>query len=274
MLQNATTIEQFKVYLENTVILFSSRYVHDRYNDALTTMSTEITARNMITKIEVENNFNTSNVEFRKENRMFVFPAGENIYNVLKNESPFKLHFMPVIDSILKDIKKSDQNFDNRKNVYYAPSFLEIVYDLLHLLPLWTGVMINQWNKRFSMKFNFPTRLSNNPVEAHFKIIKHSVLNNVTKVMPSMMASLFYARIQAKFIQYYAEKDKINFEKSKPSMFFENWKDKSLKPKSKKNCTVSYYSNFHDSIVDPLAKLEIKSKDGISEFIGNILIVN
>ena len=41
-----------------------------------------------------------------------------------------------------------------------------------------------------------------------------------------------------------------------------------MKIKNKKNYGVSYYSNFHESIVEPLAKLELNTKYDKKNFIG------
>ena len=89
-----------------------------------------------------------------------------------------------------------------------------------------------------------------------------------------MMASLFYARIQSKYIQHYAQREKIIFENPKPLMFFENWKDKSIKTTNKKNDHESYYSNFDDIIVEPLGKLELKRKYDINKLIGKYICRN
>jgi hypothetical protein len=54
-------------------------------------------------------------------------------------------------------------------------------------------------------------------------------------------------------------------------MFFENWKDKTLKTKKKKNDRVSYYSNFHDDLIEPLVKLDLRHPSvtsNIEKYIG------
>ena len=196
---------------------------------------------------------------------------GEKIYSVLKNESPFKIHFKSIIETNLKSVHRNDSVDVDKKNVFFSPLFLDIIYDYLHILPLWTGLMPAVWSKRYSNKYEFPSRFTNNPVEEHFNITKNSVMNKEKKILPSTMASLFYARIQCKYIQYYAGRETIAFECSKPIMFFENLKDKTLKTKKKKNDRVSYYSNFHDDLKEPLVKLDLRHPSvtsNIEKYIG------
>ena len=272
LLQNATTVDQFKIYFEKIIIIFSSQFVNAEYSDALAILSKEIETRNMIRKIEIDNNLNIDTVEFQKDQK-HLFPVDEKIYTNLKNNSPFKLHFLPIIAAITETIRTRN-NIEQKKNIFYAPIFLEIIYDYLHLLPLWTGLMINEWNNKYSKKFNFPSRLSNNAVENHFKVTKFSVLNKTKKVMPSIMTSLFYARIQSKYVQYYANRDKIIIENQKPLMFFENWKDKNIKQKIKKTDRISYYSDYHDIIVDAMSKQENKIENNINNYLGSNYFVS
>ena len=243
MLQNAITVDQFENLLNYIIIIFNSKYVHDMYFEAFERLSKEIAERDIVIKIINENNFNFEKIEVQKEIK-HVFPVGESIYKNLKNESPFKNHFNSKIEKINKNINNSISNKENNKNIHYAPNLLDIIYDLIHILPLWTGIMINEWNKRFS-KYKFPSRFTNNPVESHFKIVKHSILNKMKKLMPSVIASQFYNRLQSKYLQYYSIKDesKSILSNDKPNMFYENWKDKKSNRKKKSG---SYYSNQLD----------------------------
>ena len=264
LLQNATTIDQFESYLNSIIIVFQSDYADENYLKSFENLTKEIKNRDINVMIGKENYYDFENNYQTKQK--YVFPVGEKVYKVLKNESPFKIHFIEKIDKLKQKIKLENISNSTRKNIYHAPGFLEVIYDLIHILPLWTGVMLNEWNKKFP-KYKFPCRLSNNPVENHFKIIKHSILNKQTKVTPSVMASLFYVRIQSKYLQHYEKKESICFEKERPIMFYEKWLDKKVKPKYSKTKKTSYYSNFHDIIMK--SEIDFEKDENDPQLFGN-----
>jgi hypothetical protein len=73
--------------------------------------------------------------------------------------------------------------------------------------------------------------------------------------MPSQVASLFFTRIQAKFLQHYVNKTQIKLVKDEQFMFYEKWTDKEEKKKKKKKKERTYYSNFDETELQPI-KLE------------------
>ena len=91
-------------------------------------------------------------------------------------------------------------------NEYYRPDLFQLIVDQLHLMPLWSGVIIRltgiQQKNEYLMNI---TRLSNNPVENHFGYIKKSLYGN-RKVFPSEMAIKNFKMLKAKYTLHYEDK--------------------------------------------------------------------
>ena len=180
MLQNAKSIEQFERYLGFTINIFTNKYVDTSYKTSVELMILEIKNRCIIRDIIYENKCDIEKLDVQKEQK-HIFPVGENIYKVLKNESPFKVYFNSFIQNLQNQIAKSNETKCQKEtNLHYAPSLLDIVYNLNHILPLWTGILVNKWSKRYP-KYSFPSRFTNNPCENHFKITKHTTLKKRKK---------------------------------------------------------------------------------------------
>ena len=94
-------------------------------------------------------------------------------FKSLRQKSPFKLYFDSKIKNyqILSD--SSDMDQDNL-NEFYSPVLFKILRDQLYIIPLWSGIMIHDKIKGYSIK----TRLTNNPVENYFGQLKNNILQN------------------------------------------------------------------------------------------------
>ncbi len=211
LLQNSTSLESFENIFEKIITVFSSKFINEDFLLSYDQIKSEIEAREIVTKIVSDNCFDVRSIDFTST-KNYIFRSNEKIYKILKNESPFKMYFNSKIEDLKKKISKQDDimlNVVNKKqNLYYSPNFLEVIYDLIHILPLWTGTMLTEWENRFP-KYKLPTRLTNNPVENHFKITKHSTLGR-RKVMPSERSSRCYNHLESKYIQFYEKREKNN----------------------------------------------------------------
>ena len=94
---------------------------------------------------------------------------------------------------------------DSKINELYRPNLFKLISDQLHLVPLWSGVMIRltgiDMNNEYLMNI---TRLSNNPVENHFGYLKKHLLNG-KKVFPSEMTIKIFKMLKSKFLLHYEE---------------------------------------------------------------------
>lgn len=81
--------------------------------------------------------------------------------------SPFHSYFEKEIKRF-ELINNENEKFNSNKqfvlNEFYSPKLFKIIQDYLHLLPLWTGIMIDQ----ASISYETKTRVCNNPGETGF----------------------------------------------------------------------------------------------------------
>lgn len=92
-------------------------------------------------------------------------------------------------------------------NDFYCPILFELIEKKLHIIPLWTGIMIKHGIKVLDFKNSLTkdsyirniTRLENNCVENRFGYIKHSIMLGVGKgVAPSEILPSLYLLIKVK----------------------------------------------------------------------------
>ena len=126
------------------------------------------------------------------------------------------------------EISKTDE-----QNEYYSLECLRIFNQYMYLMPLWSGVMLDGFEKNKS-------RVDNNPVENYFKITKHSTLKKSNK-MPHEICSKIQLKIRAASIKYdLSGKNYLN--ELAPMSFCEDvWVDKKKSRKNKK----TYYSRVN-----------------------------
>lgn len=85
-----------------------------------------------------------------------------------------------------------------QKNDNYCPGLFEIINEKLYLLPLWTGLLLND----DTCNQENTSRITNNAVENWFGQLKNNILQN-RKVMPSELVSSMYKRLLSKYFKFY-----------------------------------------------------------------------
>jgi hypothetical protein len=200
----------------------------------------EIESRDLATKIFNDNNIDVDNLRLNSKNKYYL--PTEKGFSSLKAESPFKIYF---------DVKC--QNYENKcdllknckKNRFFCPDLLKIIYDLLYILPLWSGLMIANWQNAYP-NFQMPSRLTNNSVENYFNIVKNGLLKK-KKTMPSIISSLFYNRLQMKFFQFYQTTKLTDYKKAN-DINVENWSKNKPNIKREKGYYYSAIQNYASAI--------------------------
>jgi hypothetical protein len=116
--------------------------------------------------------------------------------------------FRDRYDGKIQDYKlriQNDENVNDICNYYYEPRLFNLIDDKLHVLPLWTTVIIYKTGKILNNDYLIKsTRLDNNPVENYFGNLKNKILGK-NKVFPSELCSLNYQDLLSKKIEYYNE---------------------------------------------------------------------
>jgi hypothetical protein len=165
-------------------------------------------------------------------------------------DSPFTEYFKTKIESFDCKIKYYiGKNIDAPKNNYYYPNLFSIIRRKLHLVPLWSGILISTEQKNFP-SISSLKRFTNNPVERWFGYFRNDILDinkrlkTKKRLLPSEIITPYYNYLQMKFKELYESispslKSEINSQKTKNDE--EKWTFKSKGKKRKSN--FSYYSS-------------------------------
>jgi hypothetical protein len=179
------------------------------------------------------------------ENCITVFQEEKNIANLhknLKQNSPFKQYFENYLCLVQISMTQIEDSVKYRQNKFYSPVLFKLIKDRLHIVPLWTGIIIHK--DIFSYQVN--TRLTNDPVERWFGFLKHSLINERKNINASELISPVYKHLLVVFLQFYQENIKIKERVVTPKrMFVETWEDSYTKKKKK---GALFYENFE---IDP-----------------------
>lgn len=148
-------------------------------------------------------------------------------------------------------------NDNDPENDYFNPALFKIIQDYLYLFPLWTGVLLGDFQYMFNKEVRF-TRLTNNPVENWFKILKHNVIAN-KRVMPSQFVGSVYNKIQSKYLQFYLEELNENLTKTiTNNNVVECWSDRKKRIQREKGYYYKPTSKFNR---DGFVENEINTQD-------------
>ncbi len=177
LLQNATSVDEFNLYLKQIYILFNQPKETKLVLISLKKLCNSVLKRklsNVIYEMDETTDENELN-ELNELNEADVILSNVE-YDNYKKESPFTLYFDKLVNSFSKLIKNRKKL--KTKNDFYYPELFTIIKDCLHLFPFWTGILIKDYADRTG-KFVGVTRFSNNFVECWFKILKHSILRKL-----------------------------------------------------------------------------------------------
>jgi len=115
-------------------------------------------------------------------------------------------------------------------NKFYSPALFKLIHAQLHIVPLWSGILIHQ--DVYSYKVN--TRLTNNPVERWFGFLKHSLLNERKNVNPSELISPLFKHLLVLFLQLYKNDVTVNEKIINPKqVYVETWDDGNSRKRKK-----------------------------------------
>lgn len=264
MLQNSTTIEEFNKNLLDTINIFCQPNFNQSLLKSLVRMNIEISIRNIDWLCQLFKNFDRRFLISPSDEKELLF--SNNFSNNYIKDSPFTLYFKERIDALKRSIEVESKKAKNlKKNEFFKPVLIRIIEKRLHLVPLWSGIMI------FLEKENFPnlnktlSRLTNNSVESWFGYFRNHVLDinkrlkTKRRLLPSEIIIPYYNYLSMKFKQFY-EKDCIDFSKKKNETSevdnnndFENWKSKFEKPRKENGIYYSKNFNFkYDEITKNL----------------------
>lgn len=225
VLQNSITIREFEKNLEYLFDIFCRKNKSEKTILALTTINAKVSERNLdIFKIHDADILNLN--DHKRKN---VFVMHDDDKDVIK-KSEFTEHFKSLINSF------NDSVFPClfEENAFYCPSLFDIIRVKLHIMPLWSGVMIRQGIRVIDRylysesRLREKTRFDNNPGEGYFCILKTKILLDEVKVLPSEVVPKIYNYTKSVYLEFYSsnskEKLKERREKKPSAQVIERWK--------------------------------------------------
>lgn len=189
LLQSGSSIEDFETILEHIFVLFKTEYESERVDNSYKSLQRFINQRGLQT-------IDTTGTRTRVEKvRDSIFHELQNnsddeINNkkvILKHHSPWKIYFERFLKKIAAshfvDDLERDLIASTTVNHYYAPDLFKIIFELLHIVPLWSGIMLNECSKNGPKKLRetlFNNRITNNFVENWYDQVKNKLLKGKT----------------------------------------------------------------------------------------------
>ena len=235
LLQNSTTIEEFSNNLKDIYNIFNLKYVSKYFEYSNDKIKNQLLQRNM-TVISFDEKDESNKKKRKKQVQNIMIVDDDFSEDSLKNNSPFKIYYDKLIKKHAQNVKLKLLNHEKDTiNFYFCPEMFNILLDYTHVLPFWTGIMLNYW-KQINPKYTnvVTTRIDNNSVENWFKQV--NIMFPDTPVMPSQYTSRMKTRVDSEFIGKYkfeAEGKKLNNSKHY-SEAKETWRDFNTDMKKKK----------------------------------------
>ncbi|CAF0867508.1 unnamed protein product [Brachionus calyciflorus] len=211
LLQNSQTLKQIENYLINIYNIFNSRYLDETTCFSIGLIKDEILFRRLdktnviLTDDEVEKE--SVSYHFQRNNANF-----QETEDSLIRLSPFSKHFKLFLCKIAAsiDLAKDNSKLGKRyeENEYFSLELFEIIKKQLHLIPLWSGIVVSVFQDKHKKLFsNKKNRFTNNPVENWFMNLKNFIILNDKKYI-SEYTSLVYKSLRKKiFSGFFDEED-------------------------------------------------------------------
>lgn len=287
LLQNSTSLDEFDNHLFNVYTVYCSPLLTESCNNSFEALKISIEKRNLNADQNIEiKNEETEDLRIKKrtiENKDNPEHIKNETNENLKLNSPFTSYYSKKIKVFEAALKFDHDSISDpkAKNEFYRPEIFLIIVKILHIMPLWSGVMI--FKELVNMNASVTTRLSNNIVENWFNQLRNHILKLSKKdklknrKTPSQMIPTELRYIKQKYEDYYQsyyEKKDENIQskennKSKTlSEIKEVWKSGTSKSKSLKSN--GYFKPQKNIFSTNESQIEIEFKSSIDKNFLNI----
>ena len=267
LLQNATSIQEFKRYLIHIHNLFMQPKFNGACAVSLSIIGNELRNRQLYNNVNLHKE--SSSDDNSKNNKTVKFVAlVENELTNIELNSPFKAYFNKILRMSKSKIvtNKTYNVLGDAINEFYSPELFQVISDRLYHVSMWSGLLIGQSALK-NKTGGTTTRLDNNVGEDYFKITKHDPELKNRRVMPSELSSSIYSRTLGKYSEFYeknalysqsaakvsAQTNGTVSQTSNSNLNFqlEKWKDEKQKRKSwQKSVYYKSVENFNNISTD------------------------
>ena len=237
ILQNSLTIDEFNDNLQDFFNIFSQKKLNQSLVESLTRMQINISTRKInwlkdCFQFEERKYLNGSSSKETSLKKDVIF-TDETSDNYMR-DSPFTNYFKDRIADINAKIKNQETYLEMKDNPYFFPELLDILKSKLHLVPLWTGLLISHEIDEFPYKKSL-SRLTNNPVEAWFGNLRNNILdiNKRVKIKQRLCPSEIVIPLYNQLKMFYEERFK-NSHRNSSSILEKSFRGKRQKKDEEK----------------------------------------
>ena len=207
LLQNATESSEFDFYLKLIYIVFNSPGKSQAFCDAFNQLSELL--KKQVASSDIDTELKLKNLYIGNQDDIFSnIYLDSNTIGSIKASSPYQSYF----DNLLKAIQLEASV--EPKNEYFNPKLFHLISNKLHLVPLWSGLLMKHTGVKTMVR---KSRITNNPVENYFGQLKNKVLNKKTKLTTSELVCDIFNRLESQYILSYQSSCSSGLLSHKPS---------------------------------------------------------
>ena len=190
VLQRSTNMENFSKNLRHLFNIFNTKYESKDIELSLKAIKENVVDNGLNNDTEFRKIINNKEQNQLKKNIIYIENSNHKSY---RNNSPFLNYFLKIIKYHKTNVNRKKRiKSCNNINSYYCPKIFKIIFHYIHLMPLWSKVLINLISGYYKIEIN---NLTNNPVENWFDQLKES-LASFLPVMPSQFANFMFSVIE------------------------------------------------------------------------------
>jgi hypothetical protein len=215
ILQNSKTLDEFEDNFKDFYFVFTQKFQNDLYLTSIVKMKEKLASRD---DENVLNEILATKWVVDDVNTIFSVECSKKI----KENSPYVNHFSKIVQSLVTTASIIKSNI---KNDFCYPVLFELIFEYIHLVPLWSGFIICDWQMKAFNEIRF-TIQSNNAVEGYFKHLKNNLIPKHS--MPSQLVGAIYEMLQMKYFLHYYKDESINKKPSKLPEKLEKWQKKRI----------------------------------------------
>lgn len=247
ILQRSNDMEDFSKNIRHCFNIFNTKYESKDTIVSLKSIKENVFNNALNRETELNNIINEK--QQIKPSKKLIF-IDNSYHKSYRDSSPFLDYFLKIIKHHKTNTNRKNKLKSSLKiNSYYCPKIFKILFHYIHLMPLWSKVLLNIKTNYFNIDIK---NLTNNPVENWFDQLKES-LASFLPVMPSQFANFMYNEIEARYemhpefqninLKSYKDYEKESKEKWAKFRNDSKWREKGFYSKLKPNYD-PFDSNF------------------------------
>ena len=198
VLQQSQTMDDFSENLKNCFYIFNFKYESNVKKSSLKALRQKVINGSLDKNFGWKKFTETKNQQKTTKNVIYLNNSNHQSY---RRNSLFLSYFTKLIKNCKNNIKaktaKRVKTNYRELNNYFCPKMFKIIFNYVHLMPLWSNVLISIFSNYFNLSID---RLTNNPCENWFDQLKES-LRLFIPAMPSQFANFAFSLIEAFYDQ-------------------------------------------------------------------------